>query len=736
MKAAKPEETVILIQALATGHIVELQGNQADEAPEPELQSDPAPEQPDQSAAADVERLKMQFERLRVGGTGLVLALQAGQQAVALVTESASCFLAAAHDAKGQRQNCNVLSQFVYELVAALDAQGQRVIDADSASLERLSALLGEATDTVVAGCTPGWLVRMACSEGSQADFVRVHNDMLEVMKALSLDHVAGRKPLGYGEYRDATKPLRRMLKQLGAGSMEAGLRCLAHDDHGHAEEVAKIAGVTLEEIVDEVWRFINAGAALSSTRSAAAAPATEDEMMRLFQDYKDDRQDLVLGGGFVSLLTDLGLTEGLGVSEIQVTCQTLLLAADTDGDGALDYTEFSAFYSAHAACAARRQLRCTLGLKAERALHDRFSRFACYGTTRHVAPELDSSRFAKLCKDTALLGPAFEAHDVDVVFAQAARGQESRRLDFDAFCVALAAVAERRSVPAADVVRSVVGASGPADNSTAHAPSEFVRFHDDKTTFTGVHARGGPSVVEPSFDLSTVVRRVPHRVPILATGRAASRHDGATPPVSAREGGAGTPAGLARPDSRQHSARQTPRTAAAQEDEGAAVGNGTPRRSVQQTAAQMASHALSPGAFGASPAPSQVYDANLQRLFASYATFGKGKDGASAHGDDALDGARFAKLCRETGLVGKKLTGARVDLIFAEAVGKTSKAGQKGQRRMSYGAFVEALELLAQARGCSIVEVKRRLAASEGPHCSGTAPDAVRLHNEAIGHA
>ena len=30
-----------------------------------------------------------------------------------------------------------------------------------------------------------------------------------------------------------------------------------------------------------------------------------------------------------------------------------------------------------------------------------------------------------------------------------------------------------------------------------------------------------------------------------------------------------------------------------------------------------------------------------------------------------------------------------------------------QGQRRMTYGAFVEALELLAQARGCSIVEVR-----------------------------
>lgn len=39
------------------------------------------------------------------------------------------------------------------------------------------------------------------------------------------------------------------------------------------------------QEVMDEVWHFIDAGAALPSARSAAAAPATEDEMRRLFRD-------------------------------------------------------------------------------------------------------------------------------------------------------------------------------------------------------------------------------------------------------------------------------------------------------------------------------------------------------------------------------------------------------------------------------------------------------------------
>jgi hypothetical protein len=51
--------------------------------------------------------------------------------------------------------------------------------------------------------------------------------------------------------------------------------------------------------------------------------------------------------------------------------------------------------------------------------------------------------------------------------------------------------------------------------------------------------------------------------------------------------------------------------------------------------------------------------------------------------------------------------------------------------RRISYEQFCCALEALAEVRGSSILEVKRAIAASEGPQRRGTTPQAVRLHDD-----
>ena len=52
---------------------------------------------------------------------------------------------------------------------------------------------------------------------------------------------------------------------------------------------------------------------------------------------------------------------------------------------------------------------------------------------------------------------------------------------------------------------RGIVGSEGPQSNATQ---AEFVKFHDDQSTYTGVYARGGPTNVDGSKDLSSLCDR------------------------------------------------------------------------------------------------------------------------------------------------------------------------------------------------------------------------------------
>merc|ERR1712232_512281 len=100
-------------------------------------------------------------------------------------------------------------------------------------------------------------------------------------------------------------------------------------------------------------------------------------------------------------------------------------------------------------------------------------------------AKDLDGRSFTKLCKDSHLLDLHFTATDADLVFATAVpHGQ--RRMSDEHFAIALGLVAQKKNV-SADVVQSAVAACrGPVINATQ---ADVVRFHDDKSTYTGMHA-------------------------------------------------------------------------------------------------------------------------------------------------------------------------------------------------------------------------------------------------------
>merc|ERR1712046_170105 len=85
-----------------------------------------------------------------------------------------------------------------------------------------------------------------------------------------------------------------------------------------------------------------------------------------------------------------------------------------------------------------------------------------------------------------------FTQTDADLAFAKAV-SKGRRRIGFQQFEALLSTVADAKGLPH-DEVHALVGvSSGPVLHSTK---ADAVRFHDDKSTYTGTHVNGGPESV------------------------------------------------------------------------------------------------------------------------------------------------------------------------------------------------------------------------------------------------
>lgn len=116
--------------------------------------------------------------------------------------------------------------------------------------------------------------------------------------------------------------------------------------------------------------------------------------------------------------------------------------------------------------------------------------------------PNMDGRTFAKVCRDCGLIDRGFLASDADLIFSKVVtKGQ--RRIRLDEFLYALDLVAERKAVDADDLESAVVASGGPALYGTV---ADEVRFHDDKSTYTGVYARGGPEPVNKGIGSSSTL--------------------------------------------------------------------------------------------------------------------------------------------------------------------------------------------------------------------------------------
>eukprot|EP00403_Amphidinium_massartii_P033406 CAMPEP_0178452066 /NCGR_PEP_ID=MMETSP0689_2-20121128/44034_1 /TAXON_ID=160604 /ORGANISM="Amphidinium massartii, Strain CS-259" /LENGTH=520 /DNA_ID=CAMNT_0020077723 /DNA_START=84 /DNA_END=1646 /DNA_ORIENTATION=- len=107
------------------------------------------------------------------------------------------------------------------------------------------------------------------------------------------------------------------------------------------------------------------------------------------------------------------------------------------------------------------------------------FNAFAGHNRT------LEQKEFAKVCQDCGLFDRKFNKNDCDIIFTKVkARGQ--RHIGFDAFQDAVRLVAQHKKVPVREIQDAIGNSEGPVLKGTQ---ADNVRFHDDKSTYTGAHA-------------------------------------------------------------------------------------------------------------------------------------------------------------------------------------------------------------------------------------------------------
>eukprot|EP00887_Chlorella_sp_A99_P007366 scaffold2.g7366.t1 len=223
------------------------------------------------------------LDRLNICGTGL-LACSAVLPTITELAGAAVELQEAAAGATANHGNARTLAGFARLGLVLLDA---RADGAEPSHLAALAALYCEAAALARADAAPGWLLRAAGSEHTHAPYLALHTRLLGLMQEAGLESVPGapRPSAIPADYRDAGRPLRRMLKQLGHGDVVLDdARHCAFTSFAKPTALDQLMYVGGPELAGQLYAVFCAFAALGAGRGAAgqgagAASSGEPEM-------------------------------------------------------------------------------------------------------------------------------------------------------------------------------------------------------------------------------------------------------------------------------------------------------------------------------------------------------------------------------------------------------------------------------------------------------------------------
>ncbi|KAG2431356.1 hypothetical protein HYH02_013345 [Chlamydomonas schloesseri] len=623
------------------------------------------------------------------------------------------------------RDNGAVMAGLGQDVVRALDAAGKKGCVPPRETLADVAVRLDTCSHCLSVYAKEGWLLHLACNEAAKADLDRAHNAVVAALQAVAPGPSGLELPVGSsagrpGAYLDMNRGLRRSLKTHGSGSVAAGLKAVGTDPLSpELTKLAALLGVSAAAVARELAAlpadvpadvyYSRMVLSLQQQRtlfgSAAGADATASLVERyrpIFAHYDKAGKGYLEAAELRAVLGDLSEAGAGGAGPTGPELERAFALADQDGDGRVNPEEFARYYDALTFGHARKQLRLAMGLQAENDLKALFRDFASFGTRQQVE-EMDSAHFAKLFRDCGLLGPDLTLTDIDLAFT-AAKGKGERKLSFDAFLTALATCAERKGCGLEGLVRSILGSEGPLARATK---ADAVRLHDDKSTYTGVYAKGGPKVAEKAHDLAALLdrsdagaKKTPVRAsragPITIVDKPADKpplHH--TPPPAHAPGAHSQSMRLSMGPGGVPAASVSAGGAAPSANNAAAGGSSWKRRSTA-------------GGSGSVTAPST--STPLYESWLMWQQFGAGAVAGAPSRTVEMGPAQYVKLLRETGIIsGKDFTAVQAELIYA-------KVKPQGCTKITYECFERALALIAAAKGTPREALEAAITASGGP--------------------
>lgn len=97
----------------------------------------------------------------------------------------------------------------------------------------------------------------------------------------------------------------------------------------------------------------------------------------------------------------------------------------------------------------------------------------------------MEGKTFAKMAKDCKILDKALTATDIDLIFAKV-KDKAARKINYTQFQEGIKACAAKKKTTFEALSASLCATGGPVFTGTK---AEAVKYHDDKSLYTGVHA-------------------------------------------------------------------------------------------------------------------------------------------------------------------------------------------------------------------------------------------------------